>query len=687
MTPPPRRPLRLAPPDVEQRALPDGSLLLRARQELEPYPRCVGDLLASAAAAVPERTFLAERPAPLPGDTAAPGDAGSAANAGVRDDAAPDAWRRLSYAEALAAVERLAAALLARGLSEERPLALLSGNGIDHALLQLAAMHTGIPVAPISPAYSLQSRDHARLRAIVAQLRPGLLYADDGALYGPALAAATVAAGSSSGPPPEVLVGTNPPAQLSTAAAASGTLRPTPPTSPNSPTPPPATRLADLLAHPPGAGAAAAARARFAAIGPDTVAKVLFTSGSTSVPKGVVNTQRMLCSNQQAIAQTWLFLADHPPVIVDWLPWSHTFGGNHNFDMVLYHRGTLYIDRGKPLPEAIAETVRNLRAVSSTLHFNVPRGFDMLLPHLERDETLRHTFFADLDALFYAAAALPQHLWDAYQRLAVAATGRRVPMLSAWGATETAPTATQVHFPIERAGVIGTPIPGTDIKLAPVAGRLELRVRGPNVTPGYLHNPAATTAAFDADGFLRTGDAGRLADPADPSHGLLFDGRLAEDFKLMSGTWVRTAALRAALLAATTPLVQDLVLTGHDQESLGLLAFPNPAACLALWRAAQVPASTPAATPPDPPLGDLVRHPAVRESLRAALAAHNAREIATSRRIAAALLLAEPPSIDAGEITDKGNLNLRAVRERRAALVARLHAAPSAPPDPDVIRP
>ncbi len=676
MTRPPERPLSLAPPDVERRALPGGGLVLRSRRELGPYPRCLGDLLAGAAAAVPERLFLAER--------------------------APGGWRRLTYGAALQAVERLAGALLDRGLGEERPVAILSDNGIDNALLQLAAMHAGIPVAPVSPAYSLQSRDHAKLRTVLGQLRPGLIYAEDGAAYEAALAVAAAAAtwthtapwshpaplahptsaarvvapavgaacgvggAMARGGVPEIVVGINPPRQAASGLGAAGRAA--------------ATAFDELLASPSGAAVAA----RFAAVGPDTVAKILFTSGSTGVPKGVVNTQRMLCSNQEAIALGWPFLAERPPVIVDWLPWSHTFGGNHNFNMILRHRGTLYIDRGKPAPGAIETTVRNLREVPSTLHFNVPRAYDMLLPHLERDAALRDCFFGDLDAIFYAAAALPQHVWEKLERLAVAAAGRRITMLSGWGLTETAPSATQVHFPIERAGVIGTPVPGTEIKLAPVGDKLEIRVRGPNVTPGYWRHPAdaaeIAAAAFDDEGFLRTGDAGRLADPLDPSRGLLFEGRIAENFKLTSGTWVHTGELRVQLIAACAPVVQDLVLTGHDRESIGLLVFPNPAGCRSLCPEA----------PDDAPLAELVRHPAVHAALRASLAAHNAANPATSRRVAGALLLAEPPSIDAGEITDKGYINQRAVLDRRAALVERLHADPAEPAsgaDPDLIRP
>src|SRR5947208_348783 len=401
----PVKPLTLAPIDVEAHPLPGGGLIMRSRQELRPYPRCLGELLRHWAAAAPDRTFLAERG----------GDGG---------------WRRVSYAAALEAVERIASALLERDLSPERPLALLSDNGVDHGLLQLAAMQVGVPAVPVSPAYSLLAEDHAQLRYILELTRPGLVYAADGERYAKALrhASAETVTGDRFG------------------------------------------ELLETARHPDLAE-------RSAAVGPDTVAKILFTSGSTGRPKGVINTQRMLASNQQAIAQGWPFLEERPPVIVDWLPWSHTFGGNHNFNMALRNGGTLYIDSGKPAPGLIEATVRNLREVPSTLHFNVPRGYEMLIPWLERDRELRETFFRDLDGIFYAAAALPQHLWEKLEQLSMETLGRRVVMLAAWGSTETAPCATQIHFPIERAGVIGLPMPGTEIKLAPVSGKLESRVQ------------------------------------------------------------------------------------------------------------------------------------------------------------------------------------------------------------------
>ncbi|MDH5579420.1 MAG: feruloyl-CoA synthase [Betaproteobacteria bacterium] len=558
----------------------DGTQVLRSPQDLRPYERCTGEWLVKWARQAPERTFLAERKA--------------------------DAWRRLSYAQALDGARRIGQALLERGLGPETPLAILSDNSVDHGLLALGAMHAGVPVAPISPAYSLMSKDFAKLKAIFALLEPGLVWADDAKKYGAALAAVN--------------------AEI--------------------------TPLAPLLERAPGARIDEA----YAGLGPDTVAKILFTSGSTGLPKGVINTQRMLTSNQQMLAQVWPFLEDRVQTIVDWLPWNHTFGGNFCFNMMLRNGGSFHIDGGKPAPGLIETTARNLKEVSPTLYFNVPRGFDLLLPFLEKDADLRRSFFRDLDMLFYAAAALPQNLWERLEAMAVAEKGGELAMISSWGSTETAPSAAAVHYPIERAGVIGLPNPGCELKLVPAAGKLEVRVRGPHVTPGYFRREDLTHAAFDEEGFYRIGDAMKFADPAKPEKGLVFDGRVAEDFKLSSGTWVHVGAVRVKLIAAGNPLIQDAVITGHDRDEVGALVFLSPAA------------------------KDLAPE-ALRAKLSAALRAL-AAEGGASMHPTRALITAEPPSIDANEITDKGYLNQRAVLERRAAQVDELHAKT---PGPDVI--
>ena len=566
-------PARFAPAAVIRTARPGGGFVLRSPVPQPPAVRCIGEWLARWASEAPERAFVAEREPSVRGELGA--------------------WRSVSYREALAQVRVLSQAILDAGLSPARPLAILSGNSVDHMLLALAAMHVGVPVAPISVAYSLATADLSKLEALLAVLAPGAVWAS-GATFEPVLARLGIPA-------------------------------------------------LDVSRRP----ATTAVDRAFAALTPDHVAKVLFTSGSTGTPKGVVNTHRMLCANQAAIAAGWPFLADRPPVIVDWLPWSHTFGANHNVNMVLANGGTLYIDEGKPAPGAFETTLANLRAISSTLYFNVPRGFDMLAGALETDEALCATFFRELDILFYAAAALSPATWG---RLAACAerAGASVAMVSAWGSTETSPLVTQVHFAIDRAGVIGLPAPGLELAFAPSGDKLEMRVRGASVTPGYWRaGGGCEPAPRDELGFFPMGDAGRLADDVHPEHGVVFDGRTAENFKLASGTWVHVGELRMALLAACSPLVADAVITGHDRHDLGALVWPAPG------RTADG---------------------AFLSELAAGIARCNAQRSASSTRIERVLVLAEPPSIDAGEITDKGYINQRAVLARRAAHVEQLYA-------------
>jgi feruloyl-CoA synthase len=599
---PPFRPIAYAPVDIRAERAADGSLLIRSATPLSSHDPSLARLFRAAAAAQPARTFLAER--------------------------AGDGWRTVTYAQARATVDALAQALIDRGLSTERPVMILSGNTIDHALLILAGFTAGVPVAPISVAYSLQSQDHAKLKQIAELLEPGLVYVNDTAPFAGALAAL--------GPSVEIVTNRN------------GAGRPG------------VTAFDDLVQTKPGPSVDAAV----AATNADTIAKILFTSGSTGTPKGVISTHGMLTANQQQLAQMWAFLAEEELVIVDWLPWNHTFGGSHNFNLVLRHAGTLYIDGGKPLPALVGETVRNLREISPTIYFNVPAGYAALLPHLEKDEALARRFFKRLRLIFYAAAALPQDLWERLEAVSLKTIGARVPMTSSWGTTETAPLAVAAHYLIERAGNVGVPAPGCEIKLVPAGAKLEVRVRGPNVTPGYWKRPDLTAAAFDADGFYRPGDAMRLADPNDPAKGLLFDGRLAEDFKLATGTWVHVGGLRVGVLAATSPALQDAVVAGENRGFVGLLAWLNPAGCQRL-----VGAGAPEG------LAELTRHAAVRAHVKTAIARWNAAQGGTSQRIARVLLLAEPPSIDENEITDKGYINQRRTLERRAAEVERLYAA------------
>ncbi|HET6551759.1 MAG TPA: feruloyl-CoA synthase [Solirubrobacter sp.] len=590
----------LAPPRIVSEELADGSRVLRSEVPLDPYEASLGVLLRRWAEEAPDRILLAER-------------AGG-----------PDSdWTELRWSEANVRASAVAQALLDRGLGPRRPVMILSGNAIDQALLTLGGFLAGVPIVPVSPAYSLMSQDYGKVKHIAALIKPGLVYAADSGPFGGVLSAVDFGGAE--------LV-------LSNGQAT--------------------TMFSELLATTP----TGAVDEALAGVGHDSVAKILFTSGSTALPKGVVNTHGMLCANQQSLAQIWPFTETTPPVLVDWLPWNHTFGGNHNFNLILKRGGTLYIDAGRPAPPLIPITVRNLTEIAPTIYFNVPAGYGALLPFLERDADLRARFFERLDLIFYAAAALPQDLWTRLENVAREARGEPVMMTSSWGLTETSPLATAAHFPIDRAGVIGVPVPGVDLKLAPVEDKLEIRVKGPNVTPGYVGDPVATAAAFDEDGWYRTGDAGRLEDPDDPNKGIVFDGRVVEDFKLTTGTFVSVGNLRVAALDAASPLLTDAVVCGHDRDYVALLAWPN------------VGAAREVAGEPEAEADALVRSPAVVEFMRSRFAEHNRRNPASSMRVDRLILMPEPPSLDANEITDKGYVNQRAVLERRAALVAALFA-------------
>lgn len=592
-----------APPRVTVEKLGDGAtpvgLVLRSAEPLGDYPVTVLHSLRGYARATPGRTLVAERHPDFAG------------------------WRRCSYGAAVAAADSIGQALLDRGLGPGRPLLILSGNSVDHLLITLGAMTAGIPVAPASAAYSLQSRDHARLRAIAELIDPGAVFAEDAGRFGPAL--------DSLGPVPAIVsAGSRPGAET----------------------------LDRLLTTEPGAELEAA----YAALGPDSVAKILFTSGSTGAPKGVLNTHQMLAANQQMIRQAWPFLAEERPVIVDWLPWSHTFGGNHNVNMMLVAGGTLYVDGGRPVPGLFSQSVANLADVPPTVYFNVPAGYAQLIPVLESDPEFAGRFFSQLRLMFNAAAALPEALRDRLEAVAERNSGRRIPVTSSWGATETAPAVTSAHYEFADARCIGVPLPGAEIKLIAVDDAYEIRVKGPMVTPGYFARPDLTAAAFDEGGYYRTGDAVALADPADPNAGLLFRGRLAEDFKLRTGTFVRVGALRTALLSAL-PVLSDAVLVGENRDYLSVLAWLNAA------EAAKLPGADPS------PDGEVVVDEALRRHLAQALADHN-DAVGSSARIERLVLLAEPASLDAGEITDKGYVNQRKVLARRAELVEMLYADP-----------
>jgi len=602
----PYRDVAFGPYGAEITPQPDGGCVIRAHQPLAAYPHRFSEHLLQWAAKAPTRTFLAQRERGTLGTPGRP-------------------WRRLTYAQAVAQVKALGQALLDLGLSAERPLMLLSGNDIEHALLTLAAMHVGVPAAPISPAYSRLDPQAAKVVQAVALLQPGLVFAADGDAFGPALDKAV---------PPGTPV-------LLTHGHRPGALH-----------------MQDLLRT----VATPAVDEAFDRVDGDTVAKLLFTSGSTQAPKAVINTHRMLSANQQMYAQCYPFLEGEPPVLVDWLPWHHTAGGNSNFGLVLRNGGSLYIDEGKPTEDGMAETVMNLMEVSPTAIYTVPKGLEMLAHHMAHNAALCERVLANLKLIFAAGAAMPQSVIELVDRLATEALGQRIPMTMGLGMTESGPFAVSHHLPGWQQGIIGLPAPGLDLKLAPVGDKLEVRYRGPSITPGYWGQPELTAAAFDDEGFFCSGDAAQWIDPANPERGLRFDGRIAEDFKLITGTWANVGQLRARAMANALPYVHDVVITGDGRDALGLLVFLAPAA--AELAAADAPHDAAA----------WAADPAVRAWAQRWLDALAATGTGSSNRIARALIVPGAPNAAQGEVTDKGSLNQRAVLRARAALVERLYA-------------
>ncbi len=583
---------------------PEGSIYVRNPQPLGPYPKKITESLEFWAEHSPQRTFLAQRDA-----------------AGL--------WRTLSFQQTLEKTRAIAQSLLKRGLSAERPIAVLSGNSLEHALLGLAAMYAGIPYAPIAPAYSLASRDYGALQSIFPLLNPALVFVENISPFEQALHAVQEEG-----------------MEIVSLSAANENR---------------ATPFEELLSE----TATSQVDAAHALVTPDTIAKFLYTSGSTGHPKGVINTQRMLCSNQEMLRTVLGFLADEPPVLCDWLPWNHTFGGNHNVGIALYNGGSLYIDEGKPAAGLFDATLRNLREVATTAYFNVPKGYEMLIPALKADPAFARHFFSRLNIVFYAAAGLKQNLWDELQDLAVAAVGEEVLMVTGLGATETAPFALCTSKEGAAAGRVGLPVPGVELKLAPVEEKLEARVRGANITPGYWKQPQLTHAAFDEEGFYRMGDALLFADDHDLLKGFLFDGRLAEDFKMASGTWVSVGPLRTRFLMHFLPLAQDVVITAPDRDFVGGLVFPDLEACRRLT-------DTPAAIN----TAELLSSQVLREAFETLLNSFAELATGSSTRIERILLIAEPPRLDRQELTDKGSINQKQVLRNRANLVEELYQDP-----------
>jgi feruloyl-CoA synthase len=578
----------------------DGTIYARCPIALGPYPRTSTERLEHWARETPGRAFLGRR------------------NGGGE-------WQRLSYEQAWTRARAVAQALLDRKLSADRPIVILSGNSLEHAVLALGAMHAGIPYAPLAPAYALLARDYTTLRALWRALQPGLVFACEGEKFERALA--TV------GGDAEIVTGTP------------GSIR--------------STSFDELLATP----ATSAVDEAHDRVTPDTVAKILYTSGSTGRPKGVINTQRMLCANQ-AMIRAVMPLLENAPVLCDWLPWNHTFGGNHNFGITLYNGGTLYIDDGKPIPGAFDTTLRNLREIAVTAYFNVPRGYELLVPALRSDAAFRAHFFSELKMLFCAAAALRQHVADAILEMA-SQDGRRIPLVTGLGATETAPFALCAGDSDFSGGRIGVPVPGVELKLSPVGRQYEARVRGPNVTPGYWRDPELTAAAFDDEGYYMMGDALSFSDPAAPERGFTFQGRLAEDFKLSTGTWVRVGPLRQRFLAHFGDLAGEVVIAGHDRDEVTALVFPALPFCRALCGPAAAHRT----------VREVLEAPAVRAAFSERLTTFDVEYSGHSTAIVRMILLEDPPSLDRQELTDKGSVNQKQVLINRAALVEQLYGA------------
>ena len=604
----PFKPIEFLSRDVRADRRPDGTIVLQSNHKLKPYERHVPALLAKWAAEAPDRLWLAQRRGP------------------ARE------WLKVTYSEAKKQVDAVTQALLDGGFGPDKPVMILSSNSIEFALLSMAAMQARAPLAPVSPAYSVMSQDHAKLRYVFELIRPGLVFVQNGEIYGGALDDLDLDGVLL------VHVDKAPPQRQSLPWSTLVATKPT-----------------DAVAR------------SIAAIEPKTVGKFLFTSGSTGMPKAVINTQEMMCANiaMGQMARTRK-AADPSPVQLDWLPWNHTMGGNATFQGNLAEGGTTWIDDGKPLPGLFEETLRNLREISPTSFANVPAGYAMLATALEKDDALAGKFFKNLNSLAYGGATLPSDLYERMEALAVKHTGYRLPFVTGWGATETAPTATTVHWASERVGLIGLPFPGVQLKMVPTGeeGRYELRLKSIIVTPGYHKQPDLTAQMFDEEGFYKIGDAGRFVDPDDPSWGLIFDGRVVEDFKLSTGTFVLVGTLRTTAIAAASPVLQDAVVCGEGRDHVGLLGFPNFAACRKVAGDDNLQLSN----------DELLKHPAVVETVRSGLARMNAECKGSSLQVRRVLLMAEPPSVDGNEMTDKGYINQRATLQRRKALVDRLYA-------------
>lgn len=590
------------PIDIIKEQRPDGTMLLRSAIELEPHPYRLTDRLLHWAAVAPGRTFIGRK-----------NENGE--------------WVTLTYSETLIKVKSIAQALLQRNVSAEYPVAVLSENSIEHALIGLAALHIGVPYSSIAPAYSLRSTDFDKLKHVISQLTPGLIMVSDGRQYERALSAVADKI--------EVVAVRNAPSSLN------------------------ATMFDELLQYIPSAAIDQA----YDAIVPGTIAKILFTSGSTGLPKGVINTHGNISTNWQQITQTFPFMKEEGLGFIDWLPWNHTFGGNHNLGLTLYNGGSLYIDDGNPTPQGVAATVANLKERNPTVYFNVPKGFEELLPYFKNDEQLRKQFFSKVKMLFYAGAGMPQHVWDAWEALALETVGEKIMICTGLGCTETCPSALFASSPGGHAGLLGVPVPGLELKLVRVRDKLEARYRGPNVFPGYWRQPELTAKVFDEEGFYCTGDALKFADINDANKGMLFDGRIAEDFKLNTGTWVHVGVLRTKMIAAGKGLVQDVVITGHDEDFIGAIVFANADHCKKI-----------AALPAEATMHDIISNAVIKQKLQEVLNALAVQSTGSATLIKRAVFADFALQLDKGEITDKGSINQQMIISNHPEVLEKLYS-------------
>lgn len=595
--------INFGPTSTKKTTREDEAILLKLEQELGIFPNKITEKLIYWAEKTPDKTFIASRK----------NDNGE--------------WLKLSYSETLFKVRSIAQYLLNLNFSSEETIVILSDNSIEHALLALAALHVGIPYTPISPPYSLVSNDFGKLKHCLELMTPKLIFAQKGKVFGNALHFAKELFPNSKIVTVEENIEINFDELVNTIA----------------------TSEVDIA---------------FSKVNADSVAKVLFTSGSTGLPKGVINTHQMWCANLQQITQVFPFMQQEPPIFIDWLPWNHTFGGNHNFGLTLFNGGSLYIDDGKPTPKDIEITVQNLREISPTAYFNVPKGFEMLIPYFEKEPELRENFFKNLNIIFYAGASLAQPVWNRLEELAIETIGEKIPIITGLGCTESGPSAMFANWGGSFSGLLGVPVAGMEVKLVPDGDKMEVRYKAPNVTKGYWRNPEETAKAFDEEGYYKTGDAVKFVDENAPSKGLVFDGRIAEDFKLSTGTWVNVGVLKAKIISAGSPIVQDVVIAGLDREFIGALLFLNPDACRNLIGSSENLSNK----------GAFLHHK-ITEFINELVVTFNSQSTGSSTRIGKAIVAIDSPSIDLGEITDKGSLNQRAVLKHRVDLVEEMYAS------------